>query len=106
MSNSTVSKPQPVLVALSVLATLDALHVGLDAGNVLPENVSTVIGALLAAVNIGVAFYLRGIVTPFSNVVAYQPNTDDPTRILAGGATTIEGKVLPDNPVELGRLTK
>lgn len=104
---NTTSKPQPVLIAFSILVGLDILTAGAAFADLVGAETVALIVLILAAIKAGAAFYLRGVVTPYSNVVAYQPNTDRPSLVLAGGATTIEGTSLStDSPVMLERLTK
>jgi hypothetical protein len=89
MNTSQHSKPRPVLIALSILATLQAFFLAAEAGDIVGEKLRLVLLAALAAINVGVGFYLTGQVTPFGNVVAYQPNPDQPEIIRAGGAAGV-----------------
>lgn len=82
---NTVSTPKPVLIAMSILAGADVLTAGSAFSNLIGLDTAAFIILILAAIKVGMAFYLQGQVTPFSNVVAYQPDTTKPT-ILAGGA--------------------
>lgn len=85
--HSTTSKPKPVLAALAVLAALDVLTAGAAFADFVGKDTTALIVLILAAINVGVGVYLTSVVTPVSNVVAYQPDPDRyPQVIIAGGA--------------------
>jgi len=88
---NTVSTPKPVLLALSILAALDVLTAGAAFTDIVGKDTAGFIILVLAAIKVGVAFYLQGQVTPFANVLAYKPKVNE-QRVLAGGAAVQENR--------------
>jgi hypothetical protein len=102
MNTSQHSKPRPVLIALSSLAALQAFFLLGEVGDLVGEKLRLLIIGGLGAINVGIGFYLTGKVTPFGNVVAYQPNPDQPEIIRAGGAAGVADnlRIRPERTVE------
>lgn len=73
---------RPVLLALSILAGLKVLTSAAVFADLIGDQATGLIVAALAALDVGMAFYLQGQVTPFADVMAYR--RDDTT--LAGPA--------------------
>lgn len=57
-------KNQPVLVIMSVLAALQVLVAGSATLEFVPASVSQAGGLVVAALTVGMGFYIRGKVTP------------------------------------------
>lgn len=57
-------KNEPVLIIMSVLAALQALVASADWIDVVPEPVAKITALVVAAATVGMAYYVRGHVTP------------------------------------------
>lgn len=66
------NRPRPVLAAFAVLAALDVLTGGSALADIIGKDTAALIVLVLAAVKVGVAFYVQGQVTPLSS-----PQTSD-----------------------------
>lgn len=80
------TKPQPVLLAFSVLAGLTTLASGLAALGY-DQKVIGLIGLVIAVITQSLGFYVRGLVVPFSDTAAY---VNDFGAVIAGPASTIQ----------------
>lgn len=80
---STTSKASPVLAVMSTLAALQVLVGGAALGDVVGVKVAGLLVLAVAALQTGLQFYVRGTVTPWSDVVAQQL---DDGRVVAGPA--------------------
>lgn len=102
MNNNT--KPQPVLVLGAVTTFLTAIFGGLTTVAGLQKNITLAlvcgVGMVVtAAINQAKDFYVRGLVTPFSDTAAYR---DDSGDIVAGPAAAV-----PDGqPVEVNSVVE
>lgn len=94
--------PRPVLIALSVAAGVKALLATAAITDLIGAQVAGAILGVLLAVDVGVAFYLQGRVTPVEDVVIYERanrlrageaaaqatgsivRTDEPVGVVAG----------------------
>jgi hypothetical protein len=90
------------MLVLSILAALKVFVSAAAVADLIGLTVTGIIVAALAAVDIGVAFYLQGQVVPLKTTVAYVGEKYD---IRAGGAAVqpTGSEVRPQ--VEVGRLT-
>lgn len=73
----TGSRPRPVLIAFAVLAGLDVLTGGSALTDVIGRDTAGLIVLALAAVKVGLAFYVQGQVTPIAD-----PQTADGTPLV------------------------
>ena len=86
MSPTQNTKPQPVLVASTIMAMLMFVSGGLAA---LGVN-STVVAAIalgVGALNFGVGVYVRGLVVPYVDTAAYR---NDEGTVVAGPAAPVK----------------
>lgn len=67
---------RPVLLALSILAGLKVLTSAAVFADLIGDQATGLVVAGLAAVDVAVAFYLQGQVTPFADVMAYQRDSE------------------------------
>lgn len=65
-ASPTPSRPRPVLVVLSILAAVDLVVSSAGFAGQVPARAAWWIITGLAAVKVGVAFYLQGVVTPIA----------------------------------------
>lgn len=79
-------KPQPVLIAMSVLAALDVAVAGVALSDLIGERAVGLLVLALAAVKAGVAYYLHGVVVPLDDTAAY---LDPAGRQIAGPAASV-----------------
>lgn len=86
MTENQNTKSQPVLVAGSALAALTALSGALSA-LVLNNIYVGIFAAVVAALNIGVAAYVKSQVVPFVDAAAYK---NDSGVIIAGPASSVQ----------------
>lgn len=98
MSENT--KSQPVLIAASVVAAGQAFVSTLALTDVITKDALGIITGALAAVSIGLGFYVRGVVVPLKDTAAYVDKTGE---VVSGPAAPPEGEpavVVPnDEPV-------
>jgi len=83
MAVSQNTKPQPVLLAASILAGITALSGALSAA-VLNNPYVVGFALVVAALNVGVAMYVKGQVVPFTDTAAYK---NDDGVVVAGPAS-------------------
>lgn len=93
-------KRNPVLAAMSTLAGLQFIVGGAMTQNLVSKQVGATMLLLIAGVQLGVQFYVRGQVTPTDNVVA---QTTSAGVIVAGPAaqTTTGAPVAEPEPLEV-----
>lgn len=103
------SKPQPVLIAMSITTALATIFGGLTLVAGLNDNatVATVAGIgtlVVAGINQGLAYFTRAQVVPLSDTAAFR---DDSRRVVAGPAASVsDGQpvaVVPVGAVSRGR---
>lgn len=75
------TKPQPVLVIMSIMTGVTFVVGGLAAANLVSVRVIGIIMIVVAGVNQAMAYYLRGQVVPLADVASYV-NTD---RVVVNG---------------------
>jgi hypothetical protein len=98
----TRSKPGPVLVVMSTLAALQVMVAGSALTDVIGIKLAALLGLMVAAVQMGMQFYVRGQVTPWETVVAKR--TDDgavvagPSAQAPTGVEVEEPTAVPDMP--------
>lgn len=92
-AHSAKSKPQPVVLAASILAGLTAISGGLAALDILPPAVVGLIVLVVAALNIGVGVYVRGQVVPFADTATYVSN--DGTLVAGPASELVTGTAVP-----------
>lgn len=85
-SSTPRTKPQPVLVVMSVLAGLDILTGGAALGDVIGPKQAGILILALAAIKGGMAFYLRGQVVPVADTAAY---LNEDRKLIAGPASVL-----------------
>lgn len=90
-SMEPATKPQPVLVAQSVLAALAFIFGGLStmaasSGNEVLAFIGGIGTLLTGGANIGVGFYVRGQVVPLQDVAAL---VNDDREVVAGPASAV-----------------
>lgn len=95
-----MSTPRPVLLALSALAGVDVVIAGAAFQDVIGETAAGLALLVMAAVKVGVAFYLQGQVVPLKNTVAYARHGD----VVAGGASSRPSGRIMDESARLGHL--
>jgi hypothetical protein len=75
LNNDTSSKSNPVLAVMSTLAALQIMVAGSVLADFIGPKLAGLLVLMVAAVQGGVQFYVRGQVTPWDSVVAKR--TDD-----------------------------
>lgn len=80
----TTPRPRPVLVAQSILAAVGLVVGSAGFAEQIPARAAWWIVTGLAAVNLGLGFYLQGRVTPLS-----RPQTADGRDLVPANTTTI-----------------
>lgn len=70
-SPTPAKKPQPVLIVMSIMAALTMAVGGLAAIQEVPRLVVTCAALAVTSVNVGMAYYLRGLVVPLVDVGTY-----------------------------------
>lgn len=88
--NSTTprSKPQPVLVIMSVLAGLQVLTAGAALADIAGQKTTALLILIVAALQTTMAFYLRGQVVPLADTAAF---LNDKRVLVAGPAAEGQG---------------
>lgn len=76
------TKPQPVLIAFSILAFLSFVSGGLAALG-FDSKIVGLLSLIVGGLNIGAGFYVRGQVVPLANMAAYE---NDKGVVVAGPA--------------------
>lgn len=71
-TRDTPSTPRPILMALSILAGLKVLTSAAVFTDLIGTTAAGLVVATLAAVDVGLAFYLQGQVVPLANVIYYE----------------------------------
>lgn len=95
MSDTPRTKPQPVLLVMSVMAGVDAVLAGAALGDVISDKTLGLLLLIMVGFKVGSAYYLRGKVVPLVDVGAF---VNDERHMVAGPAATVpEGTRL--NPV-------
>lgn len=69
------NKSRPVLITFSILAGLQVVTGATGLGDVLPPEVVFIIGILVAAVQVGMTFYVQNQVVPVEDTAAYIDQT-------------------------------
>lgn len=70
-----MGRPEPVLIPMSILAGLQILFAGGAITTVLPAQWAAFGALVVAACQVGVAFYVRGTVTPVDDPVTVDERT-------------------------------
>lgn len=90
------TKPQPVLIIMSLLAGAVVVSAGLMAIPEVPRLVASLFALGVAATVQGMAYYIRGQVVPLSDTAAY---VNDQRELIAGPASNVRtgapAEVLP-----------
>jgi hypothetical protein len=63
-------KKQPVVIVFSILAALQVINGGLALVDSIPKDIAALFSLVLGAVTAGASFYVRGMVTPWVQVVS------------------------------------
>ena len=79
-------KPQPVLVVMSTMTAITAIVGALTLAGAFNEQTMGVIAIVVAGINQGVAYYLRGQVVPLVDVGSY---VNAERQVVAGPASTV-----------------
>ena len=102
MNTTPATKPQPVLIVMSVMAGLTFLVGGLAAISEVPRLVVTAAALVVTATNVGMAYFLRGQVVPLVDTAAYL--NEDRDMIAGPSAAVSSGNpvmvVADDSPVD------
>lgn len=91
------SRPSPVLLWMSILAALQVLAAGSALTDVIGSEVAALFALTVAALQIGVQFYVRGQVTPWQDVIA---KVDAGGTAIAGPAHTAPTGTPVEGPPE------
>jgi hypothetical protein len=86
-------KKQPVVIVFSILAALQVLNGGLALIDTIPKDVAAIISLVIGAVTAGASFYVRGMVTPWPQVVS----SIQDGHVVAGPASGM-GRTPPVDP--------
>ena len=87
------TKPQPVLVFMSIMTAAVIILGGLTLLDVIDEKTAGIIAIVIGAINQGLAYYLRGQVVPLADVASYRNRE---RRLINGPAsTTLPGETSP-----------
>ena len=81
------TKPRPVLITFSILAGLQILTAGTALTDVLGKDIAGLLVLVIAAVQVGMTFYVQGQVVPLQDAGAY---VDIHGTMIAGPATGVE----------------
>lgn len=65
------SKPQPVLLLMSAMTAITAIVGAFTIAETFNERTMGIVVVVVAGINQGVAYYLRGQVVPLTDVVSY-----------------------------------
>lgn len=65
------SKPQPVLLFMSIMTTITAVVGAFTIAETFSQRTMGIIAVVVAGLNQGVAYYLRGQVVPLADVASY-----------------------------------
>lgn len=84
-----MSKPQPVLIAASVLTGAQAFLTYAGVAEIFTKQQMTVATGLVAAATLAIAFYVKGQVVPLQDTAAYKDKTGE---IVTGPAAPPEGE--------------
>lgn len=87
-TNASLVKREPVVLVMSVLAALQIITAGTALADVIGKDLAGLMVLVVAAVQAGVQFYVRGQVTPSVNVAAEQP-TEPGAPTQAGPASPL-----------------
>ena len=77
------SKPQPVLIFMSIMTAITAIVGAFTISEYFSQRTMGIITVVVAGVNQGVAYYLRGQVVPLVDVASY---ADKSRQIVSGPA--------------------
>jgi hypothetical protein len=86
-------KKQPVVIVFSILAALQVINGGLALVDSIDKDVAGIISLVIGAITAGASFYVRGMVTPWPQVVS---KIED-GHVVAGPAAAA-GNVPPVDP--------
>lgn len=99
-----VSKRNPVRIAMSTLAALQALVAGSAFLDIVGAKVAALLALMVVAAQLGISEYVRGQVTPWADVVAKR--TDDGAVVAGPSAEAPTGvEVQEPAPVDGGYLS-
>lgn len=95
-----MKKSKPVLIVFSILAGLQVLSAGAALGDVVGPKLFGLFALAVAAVQVGMTFYVQNLTVPLANVAAYESGTN--AGIVAGPAATpsngVSVNVTPTEP--------
>lgn len=97
MADTPRTKPQPILVFMSVLVALDVIVAGAALGNLLKPDLVGFLLLIMAGLKMGSAYYIRGQVVPLSDVGAF---VNDERQMVAGPASVVPD----DEPVTVAEV--
>lgn len=80
-------KSRPVLITFSILAGLQVLTGAAALGDVIGDQAFGLFAIVVAAVQVGMTFYVQNQVVPVGDVAAYQNAAGDVVAGPAGGVT-------------------
>jgi hypothetical protein len=79
-----MNKSRPVLIVFSILAGLQVITGAAALGDIIGDQAFGLIAVIVAAVQVGMTFYVQNQVTPVSDVAAY---VDQAGNTVAGPAS-------------------
>lgn len=94
-------KKQPVVIVFSILAALQVINGGLALVDSIDKDVAALISLIIGAITAGASFYVRAMVTPWSEVVS----KIDHGQVVAGPAAVVGPEPPADPPREQGPPT-
>ncbi len=91
-------KRQPVVIVFSILAGLQVINGGLTLIDAVPKDVAGIFSLVLGAVTAGASVYVRGMVTPWADVISKLQNGVAVPGPAANATTPPGGPTPPINP--------
>lgn len=99
-----MNKSRPVLIVFSILAGLQVLSGGASLGDVIGKDTAGLFILLIAAVQVGMTFYVQGLTVPVGDVAAYVTGGDNPKLVAGPASSTTNGAavtVAPEAPTQV-----
>lgn len=91
---------RPVLIIFSILAGLQVLSAGAALADIIGKDMFGLFALAVAAVQVGMTFYVQNLTMPLQNVAAYESGTS--AGVVAGPAATsangVSVDVVPSTP--------
>ena len=91
---------RPVLITFSILAGLQVITASAALADVIGKDLFSLFALTVAAVQVGMTFYVQNLTVPLENVAAYESGTE--AGVIAGPAATsangVSVDVIPSTP--------